>query len=351
MINRIELYMADEDSVYLDRLAGYLLSKKNMFHLHTYSDTASLERAVTASDIRIDILAVSEQMNTPLVQKARAQVKVLLTDGKQQNTPTDYEAVLKFQKTDNLVAQLVQMFEMATGQIGAQQQNKGNTCLVGVYSPIGGAGKTVSALLLARAFAQNGASAFYCNMERISSFQIPGPKGVTLSNVLLALQTKGANLELQIRTNCIKDESSGVNLFAAPESTLEWNEIGEGAARRLITTLSQMGAYDVVILDFDSELHTEKLELLACCDHVLVIETTDETAQRKMEAFKWELDLHAADYSALTSRIASLINKDAAGSAQSIPYNPAYLSLENCLHNAPLPPIMQAIARNWIRKE
>lgn len=349
MVNKIELYLADDDAVYLERLSMYLLSKRNMFQLHTFSEFEKLENAVRDGNARIDILAVSEQFQQLITEKINAKVRILLCEQSDGGETDGWLHVNKFQKTDNLIAQLLQAYEQETGQPYACSKGSTAARIWGVYSPIGGVGKTAFALLLSRAAVKAGAKAFYLNMEYISSFQRDGAQGQSLSNVFLALDTKGANLEPPIRANTVQEEQNGVSMFAAPESTLEWNDIGIDKAHRLLTTLSGMVMADVIIIDFDGELNADKVGLLQRCDHVLVPVQMGDSAERKLQAFRRELDLQSAQMSALASRLLYVQNRsDKAGDA-SVPYDAVYASLDQCFSTAPVPPVLTRIAQEWLR--
>ncbi len=349
MVNKIELYLADDDAVYLERLSMYLLSKRNMFQLHTFSEFEKLENAVRDGNARIDILAVSEQFQQLITEKINAKVRILLCEQSDGGETDGWLHVNKFQKTDNLIAQLLQAYEQETGQPYACSKGSTAARIWGVYSPIGGVGKTAFALLLSRAAVKAGAKAFYLNMEYISSFQRDGAQGQSLSNVFLALDTKGANLEPPIRANTVQEEQNGVSMFAAPESTLEWNDIGIDKAHRLLTTLSGMVMADVIIIDFDGELNADKVGLLQRCDHVLVPVQMGDSAERKLQAFRRELDLQSAQMSALASRLLYVQNRsDKAGDA-SVPCDAVYASLDQCFSTAPVPPVLTRIAQEWLR--
>lgn len=347
MANKIELYLADEDDFYLNQLYTYILSKKSMFQLHIFSEAGALDQALQSNPARIDILAVSRAMNTKAVQQAKAGIKVLFSESESESVPEGYTLLNKFQKTETLIVQMMQMFELAGGQVGLGWQGADAAKLIGVYSPVGGSGKTALSLLLARAFAQSGFRAFYCNMEHISSFQGPTRPDMSLSQVLLAMQIKGANLELRIRTNMQQDERNGVYWFAAAESMLEWNEVDVAAKRRLLTTLASMGAFDVVVVDFDGELNEDKLNLLVCCDHVLMPTTEEDSAQRKIKAMANELNLRAAELSSLAGRIIYQKNKAMQGTGDAIGFDAAYTTLEQCWNRAPIPPVLLRLASEW----
>ena len=350
MINKIELYLADEDTLYLERLSMYLLSKRNMFQLHTFSDCKKLECAIEESKTRIDILAVSEQFQNKVAERIAAKVKVLLCDQLDTGVENGWLHINKFQKTDHLVAQLLQAYEKETGQLKMHIQGKGSCQIWGVYSPIGGSGKTAVSLLLSRAAIKAGFKVFYCNMEHICSFQRKGGQGSSLSNVLLALQTKGSNLELQININSVIDDRSGISMFAGPESTLEWNEVNAEDVRRLLSALSNTGIADIIVLDFDSELNADKVTYLQCCDHILMAVQKGDAAEKKLQVFRRELELRAAEFSAMSERIRYVENKAQQVTDAGIPFDAVFASLEQCASSAPIPPILLQIAKEWARR-
>jgi cellulose biosynthesis protein BcsQ len=350
MANKIELFLIDEDDDYLDRVSMYILKKKNMFNLHIFSDAENIESALRENTSRIDILAVSEKMNGKIADTIDASVRLLLCDTSEKDPSGNFIRINKFQKTENLVNDLLQAFEKSTGKTGRIADESGQTKITGVYSPCGGSGKTTLALLISRAFKELGKKTMYLNFEKITSLKKNDNQGKSLSNVFLALQIKGSNLGDHIKNNILEDAYSGIYYFASPESTLEWNEAGENAEKLIVETLINMRLFDVIVMDFESELNRKNLSLLNYCGHILTPYTSEDSSYRKVNALKEELELHSAEYSSLSHKINYVNNKAVQGRGNVVFYDEAYTKIDRCMKDAPIPPVLTELAKEWSKE-
>ena len=347
MSNKIELYICDSDDIYLEKLRMYLITKKSMFNVHTFSDVIKLKDAVDATRSRVDILAVSLDTYLDAIDEIPAIVKIILSEGYENNIPEKYLIINKFQKTENLINDILKNFERNSGQF-TFDDNVIQSKITGIYSPAGGCGKTALSLLLARAFKTLGLNVFYLNMEHICSIPCEIRNEGSLSNIFFGLRSKGTDLFKLINENIVSDVIQGISMFAPPESYLEWNEINEEQRRSLIMQLYESGKYDVIVIDFDSEFNSEKTELLSLCNYILVPYTDDDHSEKKISAMKHELDLHSASMSSIAGKMKYLRNGTSDNyDTDAIQFRDEYTKLENCMINAAIPDVIMNIARKW----
>lgn len=347
MSNKIELYICDGDDIYLEKLRIYLITKKSMFNVHTFSDGIQLKNAVDSARNRVDILAVSYDTYSDSVDEIPAIVKIILSEGYENDLPEKYIVVNKFQKTENLINNILKTFEKNSDQFTlseAVMQSK----IIGVYSPVGGCGKTALSLLIARAFRSMGSSVFYLNMERICSITNESRDDASLSNIFFGIKSKGTDLAQLIDENIISD-ASGISMFARPESYLEWNELNEEQRKSLVMQLHASGKFDIVVIDFDSELNNEKLEMLSLCNHILVPFTDEDHSHKKIDLMKHELDLHSARLSSVAGKMEYIRNKVSDRyDPEAVQFSGEYTKLDNCIGGARIPDNIMSIARKWV---
>lgn len=348
MSNKIELYICDSDDIYLEKLRIYLITKKSMFNIHTFSDSAQLKNVVDTTRNRIDILAVSYDTYSDSVDEISAIVKIILSEGYENDLPGKYIVVNKFQKTENLINNILKIFEKNSDQFTlneAASQSK----IVGVYSPVGGCGKTALSLLLARAFKNLGLNVFYLNVERICSITQESRDNASLSNVFFGIKSKGTEVLSLINENIVNDSASGVSMFACPESYLEWNELNAEQRRTLITQIYESGKFDIIVIDFDSELNGEKLDMLSLYNHILVPFTDEDYSNKKIQVMKHELDLHSAKLSAIAGKMEYIRNKVSDRyDPEAVQFSGEYTKLDNCIGGARIPDTIMNIARKWV---
>lgn len=347
MSNKIELYICDSDDVYLEKLRMYLITKKNMFNVHTFSNCIQLKNAAEMSKNRVDILAVSSDVYLSDIDDISSVVKIILSEGYENNIPDEYVIINKFQKTENLINNILKTFEKNSDQFtlnDAVLQSK----IIGVYSPAGGCGKTVLSLLLSRALKMIGSNVFYLNMERIASITAESENNASLSNVFFGIKSKGTDLAQLIDENIVEDSRSGIFMFARPESCLEWNEINEEQRKSIIMQLYGSGKFDAIVIDLDSELNNEKIEIMSLCTHILVPYTDDDNSARKIQMMKHELDLHSAKLSSIARKMKYIRNKASDNyDADAVYFSNEFTNFDSCMSNARIPDVMIRTAKKW----
>lgn len=350
MSNKIELYICDTDEVYLEKLRIYLITRKNMFNIHTFSNTEQLKNAVNSTKNRIDILAVSYDIYSEEINTMSAAVKVILLDSYANDLSDEYIVVNKFQKTEDIINTILRTFEKNSGQ-AVHDDVAEVTKIIGVFSPAGGSGKTLLSLLFAKALKNIGLDVFLLNMERICSIPNVSSESASLSNIFLGMKSKGTDMGIVFNENIIKDENSGISMFAAPESYLEWNEIDKEQRKSVITNLYESKKFDVIIIDFESELNSEKLEMLSLCNHIAVPFTDEEHSRRKVELMKNEFNLHSATMSSLVGKMKYIKNKSSSSDLwNAVPLSDEYMSIERCMKDAKIPDIVMNIAKEWSKE-
>lgn len=159
---------------------------------------------------------------------------------------------------------------------------KSNTRAVAFYSPAGGSGKTTLSLAMASACGAAGLRTFYLNLEEIDS--VKGtlvPSVGTLSDVFLALKTKGMNVGVKLAACAVQERTGGFYYLSGVESISEYEEITGDEMRRLVETICSLSEYDVVIIDVTSSFSEKTLAVLNEADIVFVPVLSEENSIAK----------------------------------------------------------------------
>lgn len=307
-MEKIRIILADSDGLYLDKLTNYFIEKTSMFEVYSFTSKESLIRFTKDGENKIDIVLSTEAFIDDIKDNVNIPVKILLSNNSYDDT--EIANINKYQKAEKMIKDILILYAEKTGRMGAILSNKKSTNVIGVYSPVGGCGKTTISLALSRYLASIGKRVFYLNYEIINStseFLNCSPKG-SFSEVLLSLKTKGANVALQIISNEYKDENLKISYINPSESALELNEITTQEKVALIRQLDTMGEFDSIIIDFDNDFTAEKQELLEACDLILMPFTTDSASLRKMRLLLREAKMrHELD--SLFSKVHFAVNK------------------------------------------
>ena len=292
-MKKISIVIADEDGFYLKQMTGYLVkSTQYSFEVYSFSRQESLSRFLEEGSQRADILLLSENMRCAAADRCQADAKVLLTDGGCQ-APEGYELVQKYQKTAGLIGEVMLIYGKHSGKADGLAQGGKKTQFIGVYSPVGGSGKTTIALLLAKALGARKKKVFYQNCERIDSTRglLPAEARISLSDLLVAVHSEEPGVGLSILSKMYTAPDMGFSYVNPPDSSLEFNEVALDEQLALLGELGRIGQFDYVILDFESELNSDKLRLLELCDRIVMPFLPDMLSLNKLAQFVRETGL------------------------------------------------------------
>ena len=306
---KINIVLADSDELYLNKLTDYFMEKTAMFEVSSFTSRDSLIAYMLEKNIKIDVIVFAESMANELIANAEIPAKIFLSDGTYSDV-VGFDSVNKYQKAEKLVHSIQMIYAEQTGHVEVVTGGDKQTKAIGVFSPVGGCGKTTMALALSMYLASHGKRVFYLNYEIINStteFLNTAPGG-SLSDVLLAMKTKGANIGLRIVSNKYFDAGMNISFINPPESALEVNELTTPEQIKLIKELENIGDFDAIIIDFDSGFSEAKLELLDACDFILTPFTTDEVSLVKMRLFMREFGMRG-ELDVIFKKMSLAVNK------------------------------------------
>lgn len=312
-MKKISIAVADQDSFYLKQLTNYLVKTAQSFEVYSFSRQDSFENFLSGGDIHADILLLSEEMRCAASDAYGADAKILLSEGGQ-DIPEGYDFVQKYQKSAGLVSEVMLIYGKNSGKGSRLAAGERTTRIIGVYSPVGGSGKTAISLLLAHQLGLRKKKVFYLNCERMDSTHgvLPAEAKTSLSDILVSLHAKETGAGLRIVSGMCTPPRLGFSYVAPLESALEWNEVSLEEQLELLEEISGTGQFDMVVLDFDSEMSADKLRLLELCDQIVVPFLGDSLSLNKLTRLVREIRLRA-ELAELSKRMIYAANKLAPG--------------------------------------
>lgn len=345
---KINIVIADSDELYLNHLTNYLIEHINTFDVCSFTTKESLIRYIGDKSNKVDIIAFTEDLMDGTISIANAPVKILLSDGSFSDIE-DFEKVNKYQKAEKFVNDILMIYAEKTGRVEAVSTGDKETKLVGFFSPVGGCGKTTLALATACALGVQGKRVFYLNAERLNSTHNvlnEAPEG-SLSDLYLSVKTKGANIGLRIIANKYNDVNANISYINPAESSLEINELTMSEFEKMLKEFEQLGEFDVVIVDFDSEFSKDKIELLSCMDKIIIPFTSENISMSKTGLLIKELGMYD-ELKDISDKAIFVLNKSnmqsvaavqtneiigSVGIKANIPLTPIFSDLKNLLHS------------------
>lgn len=309
-MEKMDIVIADSDEQYLEHLARYFMEKAEQCEIYTFSSKTSLEKYMSAHK-HIDILLLDYELMGIDLSQADISVKMILLAG--EAALDGYVSIKKYQKTEDILKEVFLKYADQTGDLNAIKGNR-KTKIIAFYSPIGGSGKTTLALNTAAACAKAGLHTFYLNMERIdSSSSILPPTAGNYSDLFLALKSKGADVGVKIMTCRGKEAHTEFDYISSPDSISEYGEVSLPEWEKLLDMFLNLEEYDVLLMDFSSEFHPDKAELLKKSDVIFVPVLSDEFSINRMRIFLHEDELHQ-EYHSIIKKMKLIVNKaDASG--------------------------------------
>ena len=291
---KLSIVIVDSDEAYAEGLINYLTDNySHKFKVSYFTTHSFLKGCLSEEGKSIDILLISPELYESSLPVAKVNTVILLSNGRLEEVHKNYNAINKFQIGDKLVGNILKIYsEKNPGEIQIQNDNK-RTKIVGVYSPVGGSGKTSIAVGIALQCANRGMAVFYLNFEGIASTSLffDSQSDQNLSNILLLLKDKIKNLNLKIESTRAIDLQTGIHYFAPPESVFEYEEISPDEIKYLIEQIKQMGCYDAVVIDMSSNLNSRNMAVLEACDEVFTIITQEPVSVVKTGVLIKELDM------------------------------------------------------------
>lgn len=303
---RKRVVLMDDDERYLQELSYYFMEKVPQFELLTFTKEEKLYQYFDEGG-RAELLAVDEKfVGKTLEARTSGITRVMLSVS--MASVEGFVSVKKYQKLETLVNTMLLTYAEESNTLETVRGSAA-TRIVSFYSPAGGTGKTTLALALAAAASRMGLRVLYLNLEEISSTGSVLPKeGAGFSDLFLALQTKGMNVGIRLKSCAQKEPAAGFYYIADVDSISEYEEIDGADIERLLRAARELADYDLVITDHASGCSSHLWAALKETDMILVPASADGGDQEKLERFLKESQIHDR-YDSILGKMRVLLNR------------------------------------------
>lgn len=305
-----KMILADPDERYLRELSHYFMEHVPQLELVTFTKREKLYKYLDQGNTA-DILLADEMLaETRLKELASGMTRIAMSVG--MSLADGFEVVKKYQRMDSLADAVLMKYAENSGSLETVRGDS-DTRIAAFYSPAGGTGKTTLALALVAAGARAGLRTFYLNLEEIDSVKdILGNTPGSLSDVFLALKTKGMNVGIKLKASVAAEPVAGFHFLSGVESISEYDEINGKDVGRLLEAVREIADYDLVVVDQTSAFTERTREVLRQADQILVPMVQSEGNASKLLRFLEESRLHDA-YDPLFSKMYLIENQTGAG--------------------------------------
>jgi cellulose biosynthesis protein BcsQ len=298
-MKRISLVIADDDQDFVNCLAEYLmLYHGDKFEVTTFTEEASLRRYWQEEVLPEIILAgpVFASACKEMAAEKKALVIALtceIKDEKNDENARSKKELYKYQCGERIVAALLELFAAEAAAEYAFTPQPRKTKTIGVFSPVGGAGKTTLAVGASMQTAWEGKSCFYLNLENMTSVPLYffGEQRENLSGILYYLKNNRKNLSIHLeKAKCI-DPLTKIAYYQPPDNVIDFKEDIATELRLLLRELSGSGQYDRIFVDLSTEVNRNNLAVLQACDRIILVAEPKMTSLVKLQQLFRELDL------------------------------------------------------------
>ena len=282
------LVVCDTEEEYAKALAMFFMRKNElMLQVHVCSSISHAE--ALGKEIRPDILLVAAEYEKEVQEKVKAEKVFILSGGDKLKEKTEFPVLYKYQSGERMLSSIIRECAdvFGTGDM-VQGISANKKKIIGVFSPVHRAGKTIYALRLGEELAES-ENVLYLNLEIFAG--LGGHfehNGQTLSDVLYYARQEKGNLGLMLTTLvCHKRNLDYVLPMAVSE---DLKEIRGSEWVGLMDKILKQSIYETLVLDISDGIPELYVLLKSCTEiHMPVLE--DEYSKAKLLQFEQEVNL------------------------------------------------------------
>jgi len=278
IVKNTELWIADSGEPFAKAFMEYVnLKKSHLFQVRMCTDKEQLVKAFAEEEI--EILLITAELYEVCKSFIRDECVILLSEGSLPSELCIYPAVYKYQSVENILREIMYYYSEQDNKEAYFTGIKKDNRVIGVYSPVGGIGKTMFALTLGQTLAAN-QNVLYLNLEECSGFsEFLGGTHWNLSDLIYFLRQN--KTPFLYRLNSVVQKLDRMDYIAPCDSYMDFQQITVEEWQHLLYLIRTQSSYDSVILDFGNVTGHE-VELLRQCDGIYVSVRQDIVSQAKI---------------------------------------------------------------------
>lgn len=279
----IRIAVADEDSIYLERLCN-VLEEYDDLKLSRYTEQDTFEKDVVSK--KFDVLLFNPDIYDGQLSMDKSVLKIVLADDNEAvpELCTDMPRINKYQRISRIYNSILELYSEICTASGILFGNN-DVKTIAVYSPVGGSGKTTIALVVAARLARQGRRTFYINLEDIPSegFYLTQSDDKGISEIAASLGSR-TNLTMKIQS-LLKTKEDNLFYMNHFESPNDLYEITNDEISELIAAFAGSGLFDAVVIDMGVSINPKNIAIFESAEKIMLIEKSDNISRIKMETF------------------------------------------------------------------
>ncbi len=283
------LWIADSQEAFAKAFMEYAnLKEDRLFQVRMCTEKEQLLQAFAGEEI--EILLITAEWYPVCKDRIKGECVIFLSEGSLPSELRMYPAVYKYQSAENILREVLYYYsEQCEEDIcltGIRRDNR----VIGVYSPVGGSGKTVFALTLGQILAES-KNVLYLNLEECSGLsELSGNNSWNLSDLIYFFRQKKSSF--LYRLNSMVRKWDRLDYVPACDSYMDFRQITVEEWQKLLHLIRVQSDYQAVILDMGNMAGHEP-DLLRQCDGIYVPAGTDLISQAKLA--QWQKYIQILD--------------------------------------------------------
>lgn len=312
-MKKLCLIMADSDVVYIESVSAYLRvsQQRDEFDLKLFSTTEGLLHYLTNNG-QYDMLLVSDSFFSILEKQYQQEAVRLLEENESPDSEVNQPKLFKFQPLNQLFTNILSIHRAMSGGFSQDHIGSSKTKVISIYSGSGGTGKTTFAANLSRLMARERLKVFYLNLELIPStslfFSSSDPQNQS-SQILYYVKTHPQQTQAKVESLKKFDPYAKVDYFDFMVSPNEMEDLSENETEILISSITSMGYYDVLIIDLASSFHERMKAALEQSQQVYWLINHDLVSYLKNDAMLKFFNDHFINDSSFSKKISFIVNR------------------------------------------
>lgn len=284
MLN-LEIAICESDQGYAKKLSSYLMS--NVYHVisvQVFSNETFLLEFLNNNSI--DILLITEKMYLNLQNKTNVKSVMILAEHYINCGLLDLPYIEKFQQGKNILNKIITYYTSNSNRELVSKEDK-KTELIGIYSPLGGCGKTTISIAIANTLSFQGGNTLFMSLEEIPSYSLLFDKTLesSMSDLFYHVKKKTSNLLMKMEGIQRIDYSTGLKYVPPPLYFEDIINFEEEYWEHLINYLLETNYYDYIVLDFTSNLSKRNKLLLEKCNKEILITNHSNINNSKLTTY------------------------------------------------------------------
>ncbi|MBQ7766819.1 MAG: AAA family ATPase [Lachnospiraceae bacterium] len=280
----ISIAIVDKDKDYVARLVEVLQEYEDL-NVSVFTNVDLLEETLLTK--KIDVVLFDPDVSDSKISLLNAKMWICLYSDEARNTSyyTDCEKVIKYQRISKIYKEVIKAYADKVGSWVDFDRSQ-NTKIIGVYSPIGGSGKTTVAFSLASKFSSFGKKVLYLSLEQLDASGLLNPRTEEEDGITQLFEAIGENINFELKLKGItKKGFNDIYYVEGFERIIDYNTITSDEMKEVIERIKKSGSFDIIILDMGSALDSLCEVCLEISDSLVLVEKAGEIAAKKIEMF------------------------------------------------------------------